>query len=49
MITFLIGAIVGAVVMTLVYRNNTALMANVADRLNKKIAEAKDKIKGEKK
>jgi len=38
---FIAGAVVGAVVMVLVYRNNTALMAKVADRLNKKIAKAK--------
>lgn len=41
---FIAGAVVGAVVMILVYRNNTALMAKVADRLNKKIAKAKEKL-----
>lgn len=44
MLTFIAGVITGAVIMILVYRNNTALMAKVADRLNKKIAEAKDKL-----
>tara|TARA_R110000796_G_scaffold59072_2_gene136168 strand:- start:469 stop:609 length:141 start_codon:yes stop_codon:yes gene_type:complete len=44
MLTFVSGVILGAVITVLVYRNNTALMAKVADRLNKKIASVKDKL-----
>lgn len=44
MLSFLSGVAVGAVIMILVYRNNTALMAGIADRLNKKIAKAKEKM-----
>jgi hypothetical protein len=44
MLTFIAGAITGALIMIIVYRNNTALMTKVADRLNKKIADSKAKL-----
>jgi len=45
MIQFLLGVIVGAVIMLLVYRNNKAKMEAVADKLNKEIKDLKNKSK----
>ena len=45
MIGFLIGIGVGAVGMLLIYRNNQRKMAKLADELNIRIEELKEKAK----
>lgn len=42
---FLLGLSIGAIGMLLVYRNNQAKMAALADKLNKEIEDLKDKSK----
>lgn len=41
---FILGAVVGAVVMLFVYRNNNKKMTKLAEGLDRELREAKDKI-----